>query len=184
MTKRAEKLQLAQIYYIEYLKLMVHYQFLDKEQKKVLKQHIEQLERKQKGFSEEEYEASQKGKSAPYNPFEQREQAITKLKKKKEIEAQIKYLSESVFGDESKKRELYETKLQLSVLRSLEQLKHMEEEIRILEHMEKLRIEKANQERANGGAQEEEKREKPRGELQVLHIPVRLTELTFLERWL
>jgi len=70
-----------------------------------------------------------------------------------------------VFGDESKKRELYETKLQLSVLRSLEQLKHMEEEIRILEHMEKLRIEKANQERANGGAQEEEKREKPRGEL-------------------
>jgi len=37
MTKRAEKLQLAQIYYIEYLKLMVHYQFLDKEQKKVLK---------------------------------------------------------------------------------------------------------------------------------------------------
>lgn len=42
-----ERLQLAQIFYIEYLKLMNHYKFLDKEQKMELKAHIKIQEGKE-----------------------------------------------------------------------------------------------------------------------------------------
>ena len=44
MNKRAEKLKIAQIFYIEYLKLMAHYEFLEKDQRKELKGFVEEQE--------------------------------------------------------------------------------------------------------------------------------------------
>mmetsp|Transcript_19255 Transcript_19255/g.13922 ORF Transcript_19255/g.13922 Transcript_19255/m.13922 type:complete len:91 (+) Transcript_19255:555-827(+) len=59
-------------------------------------------------------------------------------------------------------RELYMTKLEMSVFKGLDQLRHMTEEIKILEHMEKVR---------SGEVQESEKEKRDRQELKVMHIP-------------
>lgn len=54
------------------------------------------------------------------------------MKKKKEIEAQIKRLYEESNADEAKKRELYMTKLLYSVIKALDSLKHLPEEMQII----------------------------------------------------
>ena len=45
-------------------------------------------------------------------------------------------------ADEEKKRELYMAKLEYSVFKSLDALKHLTEEILILQHIEKVKLEK------------------------------------------
>ena len=68
MAQRADRLKLAQIYYIEYLKLMAHYKFLDKEQKQHLKDYITEQENLSKMERGEEVKPKEEKKA--YNPFE------------------------------------------------------------------------------------------------------------------
>mmetsp|Transcript_19255 Transcript_19255/g.13923 ORF Transcript_19255/g.13923 Transcript_19255/m.13923 type:complete len:82 (+) Transcript_19255:261-506(+) len=80
MGKRAEKLKLAQIFFIEYLKLMAHYKLLHKDQHQQLKQFMEEQERLERGE-----EGGQPPSAAPFNPFQSREAAIARHKQLKQI---------------------------------------------------------------------------------------------------
>ena len=126
MDKRAERVKMAQVFYIEYLRLLNHYGVLEKEQIKVWKSLID----KQKvAFTmartdlmpEEVKECQELLKELTANkpnPFQDRESKIAEFRLKKTISAQLDMLKN--YEDEDTKREFYMAQIRHSVLNSFE----------------------------------------------------------------
>ena len=126
MDKRAERVKMAQVFYIEYLRLLNHYGVLEKEQIKVWKSLID----KQKvAFTmartdlmpEEIKECQELLKELTANkpnPFQDRESKIAEFRLKKTISAQLDMLKN--YEDEDTKREFYMAQIRHSVLNSFE----------------------------------------------------------------
>ena len=126
MDKRAERVKMAQVFYIEYLRLLNHYGVLEKEQIKVWKSLID----KQKvAFTmartdlmpEEVKECQELLKELAANksnPFQDRESKIAEFRLKKTISAQLDMLKN--YEDEDTKREFYMAQIRHSVLNSFE----------------------------------------------------------------
>jgi hypothetical protein len=104
MDNRAERVKLSQTFYLEYLKLMNHYEQLDSDQKAKWK-----LMAKEAYLGQEEDEEPGK-KVATYGPvnfdhFINRNDKIAMFKRKKEIETQLDMLRD--YKDEDMRRNFY-----------------------------------------------------------------------------
>lgn len=132
MDNREERVKLAQTFYLEYLKLMNHYEQLDKDQKVKWK-----LMAKEAYLGQQEDEEPENKKVAMYGPanfdhFINRNDKIAMFKRKKEIETQLDMLRD--YKDEDMRRNFYMASLQHSIVRSFEQLALIFQELKLLEH--------------------------------------------------
>lgn len=132
MNNRKDRVKLAQTFYLEYLKLMNHYGLLDQDQKTKWKAMAKA------SYTEEDEE---KPPSQTYGPinfdhFINRNDKIAMFKRKKEIETQLDMLRD--YKDEDMKRDFFMASLNHSIVRSLEQLAIIFQELKLLEHQQTL----------------------------------------------
>lgn len=119
MDSRAERVRQAHVYYLEYLKLMRHYDLLEKQQVARLKDLLERHKASLKG--QDEVDQSQKPKSkmeAMMGGFEDRDTKIANYKLKKAIEANLDRLKD--YHDDAMKREFYKCQIQFSIMNALD----------------------------------------------------------------
>lgn len=105
MDSREERVKLAHTYYLEYLKLMNHYDLLEKNQTKQWKELYKHYVASKKGQVEEKSDEQKHPMVALAADFEDRDTKIAQYKFKKEIEANLERLKS--YKDEEMKREFY-----------------------------------------------------------------------------
>ena len=140
MDKRDERVNMAHVFYLEYLKMLNHYGVLEKDQakalKKIFKSHKVDAIRSRKDASIEEIKEAEELfaeiQALKQNPYEDRESKIAEFKLKKLIQEQMDQLKD--YKDEEMKREFYMMQLKISVMNVFEQLRMVEMEMQILKH--------------------------------------------------
>jgi hypothetical protein len=122
MDSRLERVKLSQTFYIEYLKLVNHYEMLDPVQKQQWKHHMKLAD----GYDENKgTELSKRPPADTYGPlnfdhFANRNEKVEMFKRKKALEKELDMLKN--YKDEDMKREFYLNQVRYSIFRSLEQL--------------------------------------------------------------
>ena len=184
MDKRHEKVQMSYSFYLEYLKLLDHYNLLEKHQKKLLKTY---LKKQQIGYTKGRTDASAEEvkhceelmkeiMAEKPNVYDDREAKIADFKMKKAISEQLDMLKN--YQDEETKRNFYMVQIKRSIFSSLEQLRLIEMELDILKHQASLTPEQIEQDR--------KKSEKPQGQLPPLQMHTitkeSLNEMPYLMR--
>jgi len=148
MENRKEKVELAKQFYLEYLKLLNHYQVLTPAERN-------------------EWKAYEVGEGIKFETSmtaqELRDFKVARFKGRREIEQKIALIKKS--EDESQIKELYTSFIRFSAIRSLENLKFIELELEMLKIKEKEDIEKAK----TTGQQQQPPPEKKA--LKLFHIP-------------
>lgn len=140
MDQRGERVKMAQVFYIEYLRLLNHYGVLEKEQIKVWKTLIDKQKvaytmARSDLMPEEIKECQELLKeivASKQNPYQDRESKIAEFKMKKAIATQLDTLKN--YEDEDTKREFYMAQIRHSVLNSFEQLRLVDMELDLLKH--------------------------------------------------
>ena len=135
MDNRAERVRQAHTYYLEYLKLMKHYNLLEPQQEKKCKEFMKKNQQRLKGKNSGEEESKHPAQLL-MGAMEDRETKIANYKLKKMLESNLERLRE--YRDEEKKREFYKTQIQLSIMGALDQLSLTEMEIQVLAHKSSL----------------------------------------------
>ncbi|CDW90728.1 c2 domain containing protein [Stylonychia lemnae] len=137
MDNRIGRVQLSQTFYLEYLKLMNHYGMLEKEQKDQWKLMMKQSEgEEQPGTDLATRNAPQMYGPANFDHFANRNAKIAAMKRKKDLEAQLDLLKN--YRDEDMKREFYMNSLKYSIVKSLDQLSLINQEVKLLEYQQTL----------------------------------------------
>ena len=144
MDKRAERVKLAHVFYIEYLRLLQHYGVLEKEQVKQLKRitkkqkvqyTLERTDAQPEDIKEMQEMIKDLQASKP-SPYEDRDSKIAEFRLKKMISQQLDDLKN--YSDEEMKRDFYMAQIRHSVLEAFEQLRTIDMELDILKHQAKL----------------------------------------------
>ena len=95
MEDRAERVRVAHTYYLEYLKLMNHYELLEKLQEKAWKDLYKKHQKRQKGEeTEEERPQADHPMMALARQMEDRDAKIAAFKLKKQIEGNLDRLKD------------------------------------------------------------------------------------------
>lgn len=136
MTDRAERVRIAHTYFLEYLKLMNHYNLLEKTQVKAFKDMYKKHTDKLKGvISEDEPQGGRPGgdpMAMLASQMQDRDAKVAAYRLKKEIEHNLDLLKD--YKDEQAQREFYKTQIQFSVLNTFESLRMTEMEMQIHAH--------------------------------------------------
>ena len=142
MTDRGECVRKAHVYYLEYLKLMNHYNLLEKPlQVKAWKAMAKKYkERTNPGAADDDDEEEErKDPQSKEHPMialamqmEDRDTKIANFKLKKAIEANLERLRN--YQDEEMKRDFYMNQLKLSIMQTFDQLRLTEMELDMLAH--------------------------------------------------
>ena len=140
MDNRAERVKLAHIFYIEYLRLLNHYEVLDKGQTKQWKSYMNKhkvstINEMKDATPEEVLEAKkllEEINSEKTDAYTSRDQKIAEFKAKKEIEKVLDMLKD--YKDEQMKRDFYMSQIKKSIFVSFEQLRLIEMELQMLKH--------------------------------------------------
>ena len=184
MDSRGERVEMAHCFYLEYLKLLDHYELLEKHHKQILKIYLKKQKvnyvKGRKDASAEEVkeieEILRELQASKPNPYEDREAKITDFKLKKQISEQLDMLKN--YQDEETKRNFYMAQIKRSIFSSFEQLRLIEMELEILKHQASLSPEQIEQERKRS--------EKPQGDLPPLQMKTitkeSLNEMPYLMR--
>lgn len=147
MDSRFERVKMAHVFYLEYLKLLDHYGVLEKDQKAKVQLYVKkhkvayQMERKDAQIDDlkEAQEMQQEILAMKPSVYEDRESKIAEFRLKKLIETQLDDLKN--YRDEEMKREFYMMQIRQSVMTSFEQLRLIEMEVEILKHQATLSAE-------------------------------------------
>ena len=140
MDKRMERVKLAHVFYIEYLRLLQHYGVLEKEQadqlKRITKKQkitytMERTDAQPEDIKEMQEMIKELQASRP-SPYEDRDSKIAEFRLKKMISTQLDDLKN--YSDEDMKREFYMAQIKHSILCSFEQLRTIDFELDILRH--------------------------------------------------
>ena len=128
MTDRGEQVRKAHVYYLEYLKLMNHYQLLEKPlQVKAWKAMLaKQRERTNPGaaIDDDDEEESKQGAQQEHpmialaRQMEDRDTKIANFKLKKQLEANLDRMRD--YQDEEMKRQFFMTQIKLSIMKTFE----------------------------------------------------------------
>lgn len=153
MENRADQVKMAHCFYLEYLKLLDHYQMLEPHHKKALKtlikkQKIKYTKSRTDASAEEVKECEELLRellSQKPNPYEDREQKIAEFKIKKSIMADLETLK--TYQDEETKRKYFMAQMKHSVFSSFEQIRLIEMELDILKHQASLTPEQIERDR-------------------------------------
>jgi hypothetical protein len=132
MDKREERVRQSHVYYLEFLKLMKHYELTEPHQNKKLKEFQKRYQAALKG---EEVADDKKPKDPMAMYMSANDDIDTKIanyKQKKHLEANIERLRD--YQDEEMKREFYITQVKLSIMAALDQLNMTEMEMNVLKH--------------------------------------------------
>ena len=127
MTERGESVRKAHTFYLEYLKLMNHYNLLEKPLqvaawKAMLKRHRERTNPDMAADDDEEEENKNKNGEHPMivlaRQMEDRDTKIANFKLKKTLEANLDRLKD--YQDEEMKRDFYMCQIKLSIMKTFE----------------------------------------------------------------
>ena len=140
MDKRSEKVQMAKVFYIEYLRLLNHYGVLDKDQerqwKTVIKKQQVSVTMNRKDATAEDIKEAQEMiaelNASRQSAEQNRETKIAEFKLKKVINTAMDELKN--YRDEDMKREFYMLQIKRSVMISFESLRTIEFELEMLKH--------------------------------------------------
>lgn len=106
MDNRFERVKLARIFYLEYLKLMNHYGLLDKDVKAQFKFLMQKIEKEEMPEAEEEQTKKKVIPQVYYQEqFLDRESKLAMFKRKRDLEMQLDILKD--YKDEEMKRDFY-----------------------------------------------------------------------------
>lgn len=144
MTDRGECVRKAHVYYLEYLKLMNHYNLLEKPLQvkawKALAQKHRERTNPGQAIDDDDDEEEKKGSEASREhpmmalarQMEDRDTKIANFRLKKAIEANLDRLRN--YQDEEMKRDFYMNQIKLSIMNSFEQMRLTEMELDMLQH--------------------------------------------------
>lgn len=129
MDDRAARVKQAHTYYLEYLKLMRHYDLLEKQQELKLKSLLKLVK---DGFEDSDKPKGRLPMEQLQAGFEDRDTKIANYKLKKHIEGNLDRLKD--YKDEDMKREFYKVQIQFSIMNAFDQLAMADMEVKVLAH--------------------------------------------------
>lgn len=141
MEDRTERIRQCHVYYMEFLKLMKHYDLLEPTQIKKLKDFQKKyadMQRLKDVMTEEEV-TIQDPMALFMGATEDRDTKIANYKMKKLLENNIDRLKD--YKDEDAKREFYKCQIQVTIMAALDQLSCTEMEMKVLKHQASLSVE-------------------------------------------
>lgn len=145
MDDRKKRIQVSKQFFDEFLKLMKHYDLVDEATKKIWKYSM----------NPEEFRNEPKS-----TPFEEREQKIAELKRKKLIEATIEKLKDS--EEDKDVREFWLSMINMSIMKAASAFKSIDLEFQLLAYRDSLPEEARKPSEPPTG---------PKKPLQTFHIP-------------
>lgn len=135
MDDRPERVRQCHVYYLEFLKLMKHYNLLEEGQQKKLKDFQKKYADSLKGKDLQEDQVRDP-MAQLLGGYEDRDTKIANYKMKKMLESNLERLKD--YTDEDMKREMYKCQIQMSIMGALDQLGCTEMEIQVLKHQASL----------------------------------------------
>lgn len=135
MDNRTERVRKSHVYYLEFLKLMKHYNLLEEPQQKKLKDFEKKYADSIKGKDLDD-DQIQDPMAALLGGYEDRDTKIANYKLKKMLESNLERLKD--YKDEDMKREFYKNQIQLAIMGALDQISMTEMEMQVLKHQASL----------------------------------------------